>query len=226
MATKLETLAREAMAEAAALASREREDAYRKAKSNVGRLLALGVLITCDDEFDRAMRYEYETRVMKDYGVDRAAAADMIDLGQAKLKVVRNLAGVVTDGETPAERQARHRAVTATLEGETPDGRICRHRTTKRETGVYFLGYFGTESGEHVARYACGRCNARPVAVSERPPERTSAANEASDLLRELAKDETGETAALLLELADPNRSLDSDVTYSRRMADAFLVEA
>jgi len=119
----------------------EAEDAARRAafdhaKTNVGRLIAAGVITTCDDEYERAQAAA---------GVEvRALAAGRPVAEQAKLERDHRelhearafLGRVVELGETPAERAARRGVILAAARnpGAKP-GRRCSHRTTRHAQG-------------------------------------------------------------------------------------------
>jgi len=115
-------------------AEEARRDAIDKAKTNMQRLIAAGVIVTCDDEYEAAMIYAGRE--------ERAKASGRTVQEQTELEVAHKrrhaartyCASIVAAGEAPHEYAERRAGILARVEG-TRNGRRCNHRTTRKHEG-------------------------------------------------------------------------------------------
>lgn len=116
-----------------ARAEHDRKVRFYSAKTNLGRLIATGV-VNCDDGFGEMVRaYAYErdrATAIERYGPDfteaqLAEARHERETAAARADARDFLWGIVLQGETPAEYAARWEA--AIPGGRHPSGRVCRH---------------------------------------------------------------------------------------------------
>lgn len=132
-----------------------------QAKTNVDRLMAQGVIVSCDDEMVSSYRYDHVGKLAAEYGMTHADAEALFYKVRDQWKVIDELRAAVFNRETNAEHAARVEAALASATGTMPSGKPCKHNATKKERGWF------TYDHEH---WVCGRCGTR-VEVLPRPKE-------------------------------------------------------
>ncbi len=125
----IETYAERWTTEANAKAELARKEAFRKATSNTARLLIMGVLTTCDDEFDRSCR---------EAGIGELATARGISFDEMEAILVRDsqlnrarerLESTVRLGRTSEEWGALVASMKAAMpKGVKDNGTGCTHK--------------------------------------------------------------------------------------------------
>lgn len=163
----------------ASMAARKAQ--YESAKTNTERLMVAGVIVTCDDAQDNAMRWQYCSDIAKEAGVNSCLVSAASDFSRIYDSIVDQLKYIVSQNETPEEFGARVSAAAAKVEGKREGAkRTCKHNTTKKDTGL--MRVQRTSDG---IEYVCCRCGARFV-VSAQATEPTPAAEAAFTTLKTL----------------------------------------
>ena len=155
-----------------AAADEARIERIRAAKTNMQYLMAAGVIVTCDDEYEKAMVHAGQEERAKAAGRPFHEQA-ALETKHKRLHAARDYcAKIVLAGEAPHERAARRAAILAQAGGLLPSGRKCRHQTTRKHQGwvdvcevketYIWHDASGREHtfGPHPDGLACFRCGA------------------------------------------------------------------
>lgn len=154
------------------------------AKTNFEYLLAVGVITTCDDEMDRAMRYSYIEEQRKLAGVSHNLFEAALDFARMADSLISSWLSIGMSGETPAEHWVRVREAFAKAEPAVAPGKkkACKHNETRTARGI-----ISTYSRDPLlSQYTCCRCGT-VVTVSTKRAEPTPAAVEALALFDRFA---------------------------------------
>lgn len=116
-------------------AAQARRDAIANAKTTMAYLMAAGVIVSCDDEYERAMIHAGREERAKAAG---RSFRDQEELEEShrKLHNARAYCGrVMLAGEAPHEARVRREAILAKAEGTMDNGKRCKHRETRQHRG-------------------------------------------------------------------------------------------
>lgn len=160
------------------------------AKTNLEQLMAQGVVITCDDAFDNAMRDQGVTERAKAAGVSFQLMDEALDFCRLADGIIDGFRRIARQGESDEERAARFRAAEAALPETFQKGKkkACRHNGTQRERGWMACGSIGPAIVPTI-RHVCCRCGAE-LLFPDRPGTVSQAAKEARHLVELLSNDE------------------------------------
>lgn len=140
------------------------------AKTNLDALIAVGVVVTCDDEYDRAMAHLGCTNRAKAAGRSYQEQRAIESTHKARRNAWEGLGRVLARTETPDEERERRAAILDGVEGYQPGkARRCRHNPTKRVGGwgpVIYEGHPSRGTDQEV-RY-CSRCGERSPDLTHR----------------------------------------------------------
>lgn len=142
-----------------AAAEERRAEAFAKAKGNLAKLMVAGVVITCDEEQDRAYKYAARCRRAAEAGRTYDQQAELEEAEERSKNVLRYLERVASSGETPDEGIARKEEILAAVPGLLDSGRKCRHHRTKQKRGWHPIGpeLVCCECGAKILRSALDR---------------------------------------------------------------------
>lgn len=145
----------------------------RGSKTNLEYLMNAGVIVTCDDAYENALRDEMLAQRAKDTGVTFDEAEKSWRQERAEDNVRSDLRWSVSLNETHAEHVARRDALMAAAEGVMPSGRKCKHNSTKKDIGwVNKVGFFNmmatNDNGDW--EFQCCRCNATVTVPALKEP--------------------------------------------------------
>lgn len=154
------------------------------AKTNMEYLIAAGVIVTCDDEYEKAMIWEGMKEGAKQAGVSVDLYTAAHDFARIANNIVADARSVVEHGETTEEFAARVQAAADASAHPVPAGkkRPCRHNDTKKEQGLVDWRTTHLDREVGVIRYTCWRCGTEFL-VTERAPHWTEAAFRAQDIV-------------------------------------------
>lgn len=175
---------------------------FEAARTTTGKLLAVGVLTTADDEMEASFAYERRSTMAKARGVPMTQIEDEDRQRRAIRNIQAYLRAATLHGETEAERSERIRAAHEAAVGFRPgSGRRCTHQPTKQKPGwVSKYGgynlYATNEHGDMV--HVCTHCGVT-VTLPGKPPTPTADAARAAGLLL-LLPDPQGSPETLLLD--------------------------
>jgi hypothetical protein len=131
-----------------------RQAAINGAKTNMGKLIAAGVITTCDDEMNAAFKYDWIQREAAKAGISCQEMERIDNQNRDEAAVIHLLQGIVLQGETHAERTLRLQEATDALTGWVMEnGKKCKHKHTKKEWGM-------TRRLMAEDTYLCHRCGA------------------------------------------------------------------
>ena len=175
---------------------------FEAARSTPGKLLAMGVLTTADDEMEASFAYERRSAEAKARGVPMTQIEDEDRQRRAIRNIQSYLREASTYGETEAERSERIRVAHEAAVGFRPgSGRRCTHQPTKQKPGWMsrYGGYNMLATDEHGDMvHVCTHCGAT-VTLPGKPPTPTADAARAAGLLL-LLPDPQGPVDGLLLD--------------------------
>ena len=136
------------------------------AKTNLDALIAVGVVVTCDDEYDRAMAHLGCTNRAKAAGRSYQEQRAIESTHKARRNAWEGLGRVLARTETPDEERERQAAILAGVVGYQ-EGKVrpCRHNSTKRERG-----WVATWDDDGRPAKVCCRCGERSPALDHRGP--------------------------------------------------------
>ncbi len=152
-----------------------RKARFDNAKGNLAKLMALGVVVSCDDQMEGAMRWEVTKNLAAEAKIPFNTMATAQEYAQLADAVIGGLGEVALAGETHEERAARFQAAVAALPAVVPSGKkkACKHNETARERGWMRCG--GTRVDFRVVLdYRCCRCGSI-LLFNDRPDESTEA---------------------------------------------------
>jgi len=156
----------------------KRKAKFDAAKNNTERLMALGVIISCDDAQDNAYRWSYMQEQSKLAGVSPALFEDASDFAHLADSIIEQWKSIAENGEMPEEFGARVAEAAAKVV-KVAEGmkKPCTHKSTSKAQGLIR----SDDRDRDHARFICCRCGSE-IRVSIEPPIRTAAAAEATAL--------------------------------------------
>jgi hypothetical protein len=177
-----------------AAAEQARRDRFNRATTWEGKALATGLLITCDDAFDNAMRHAGAAERARQNGTTVRYELELVTTRNKVRAAVRYLESLVRDGESPSERVARIAPILAAVKGQEEGmKRPCRHNSTKTKQG--WRSYWGEDKDAMI----CCRCGevSPDLTRTEGPSEQ---AQIAAMILRDVVR--STDTEALAADMA------------------------
>ncbi len=146
-----------------AAAAEARAARIRGSKTSMEYLQNAGVIITEDDAFDNAMRYQGIAERAKARGTTFAEEEERTTREQVEDNVRMDLRRAVKDNETYAEHSARRKEALAQAVGTMANGKRCAHRSTQKNLAwVSTVGWFNLDARDALGneQFKCCRCNA------------------------------------------------------------------
>lgn len=120
------------IAEEAAAARRE---AIANAKTTMAYLMAAGVIVSCDDDYERAMIHAGREERAKAAGRTFRELEELEEAHRAMHNARAYCGRVLLAGEAPHEARVRREAILALAVGTMDNGKRCKHRETRQHRG-------------------------------------------------------------------------------------------